>query len=251
MTRSSCPRPCASVRPSGGRRALLCTLRAASSAALLLASIGNAGCGGDAPPAPPRPAPAAAPPAPAPAGGLKVVVLGDSLAAGLGLPADQAWPARIAEGLREMGRPVELVNAGLSGDTTAGGLARVDWLLQQRPALLVVELGGNDLLRGLPLDQTRQNLLGICEKGKAAGAQVLMVAVAAPPTVGPAHQAAFDALFPDVARACGAALSVDFLSPVMGQPELIQADGLHPTAEGQARLAAGLLPAVAAALPPG
>ncbi len=249
MTRPSCPRPCTSARRLSGRRAPLRTLRAASSAALLAASIGNAGCGGDAPPAPP---PAAAPaPAPAAPAGPKVVVLGDSLAAGLGLPADQAWPALVADGLRGMGRPVELVNAGLSGDTTAGGLARVDWLLQQRPALLVVELGGNDLLRGLPLDQTRQNLLGICEKGKAAGAQVLMVAVAAPPTVGPAHQAAFDALFPDVAGACGAALHGDFLAPVMGQPELIQADGLHPTAEGQARLAAAVLPAVAAALPAG
>lgn len=205
-------------------------------------------CGGEssAPPVAPAAAPAAAP-AEVPARPV-VVVLGDSITAGLGLPVDQAFPAVTEALLAEEGLPVDVRNAGVSGDTSTAGAARVGWLLKQQPELLVVELGGNDLLRGQPVEASKARLLEICGAGVEAGAGVVLLGLTAPGSVGPDHKARFDAIYPEVAQSCGATLVPDFLGPLMARPELLQADGLHPTAAGQRLLAERLAPAVREAL---
>lgn len=203
-------------------------------------------CSTDSPPPTPEvPAPQEAAPE---AGGAVVVVLGDSITAGLGLPVDQAFPALTEGLLAEDGLKVEVRNAGVSGDTSTAGAARVDWLLRQEPDLLVVELGGNDLLRGQPIETSKARLLEICAAAVGAGSDVLLLGVTAPGSVGPDHKARFDAIYPEVAAECGATLLPGFLEPLMGRPELLQADGLHPTAAGQRVLAERLAPAVRAAL---
>lgn len=190
------------------------------------------------PPDPPRAAPA--PQAERP----RVVFLGDSITAGYGLPADEAFPAHLGRALASAGRPVEVVNAGVSGDTTAGGLRRVDWVLQGSPAAMVVALGGNDMLRGLPPAETRENLRGILLRARAAGVPALLVGMRANPSLGPEYVAAFDALFPGLARELGVPLVPFLLEGVAGDPGLNQPDGIHPTAAGQARVAEHLRPAV-------
>lgn len=212
-------------------------------ALLLLAAI-LAACGGGAP-APPEPAsaPKAAPPPPAPAeSALRVVVLGDSLAAGDGLPASQAFPAVLERTLRERGLAVAVQNAGVSGDTSAGGLQRLDWLLRQSPDLVVLELGANDGLRGLPTEQTEANLRAIVEQSRAAGADVLLVGMQVPGNMGAEYQQRFREIFPRVAQDTGIPLVPFLLEGVALVPELNLPDGIHPTAEGQERLAANVLP---------
>lgn len=176
------------------------------------------------------------------------MVLGDSITAGMGLPVDQAFPALTQGLLVEAGLDVEVRNAGVSGDTSTAGAARVGWLLRQEPELLVVELGGNDLLRGQPIATSKARLLEICAAAVEADTDVLLLGVTAPGSVGPDHKARFDAIYPEVAAECGATLLPDFLEPLMGHPELLQADGLHPTAAGQRVLAERLAPAVRQAL---
>ncbi|MCB9746176.1 MAG: arylesterase [Alphaproteobacteria bacterium] len=194
----------------------------------------------------PAPPPAAPSPAPEAANEAVVLFLGDSMSAGYGLPADQAFPALLEARLDAEGLPTRVINAGVSGDTSAGGLSRLDWLLKQEPDVLVVELGGNDLLRGLPLAETEANLRGIVQGAKAAGAQVLIMGARAPETLGPDAKAAFDALYPRLAEEEGVPLVEDFLQDIVGQHALIQADGLHPTAEGHGRIADRVEPALAA-----
>lgn len=196
-------------------------------------------------PAPAAPAPAAPAPAPA-ADALRVVFLGDSLTAGLGLAADDAFPARLGRDLAAAGLPVTVVNAGVSGDTTAGGLRRVDWVLQQAPAVVVVGLGGNDMLRGLPPAETRANLRGIVTRAQAAGAAVLLLGMRANPSLGADYVAAFDPLYPELAAELGVPLVPFLLEGVAGDPALNQADGIHPTAAGQARVAEHVRPALEA-----
>jgi acyl-CoA thioesterase-1 len=191
------------------------------------------------------PAPAVSP---TPEPEVRVVVLGDSLAAGLGLPEAEAFPALVEARLREEGLDVEVVNAGVSGDTTAGGLSRLNWVLQRPTDVLVVELGGNDALRGQPLENTEANLREIVRRGRAAGAEVVLLGMDVPSNYGPDYAAAFADLYPRVAAEEGALLVPGFVREVGSDPALLQADGLHPTAEGQRRLAEALLPALAGVL---
>ena len=211
----------------------------------MLSLVAAVGCGGGRTEAPAQPV---APPAPAvsptPEPELRVVVLGDSLAAGLGLPEAEAFPAVVEAELRDRGEDVEVVNAGVSGDTTAGGLSRLDWVLQRPADVLVVELGGNDALRGQPLENTEANLREIVRRGRAAGADVVLLGMDVPTNYGPDYAAAFAELYPRVAAEEGALLVPGFVREVGSDAALLQADGLHPTAEGQRRLAQALLPAL-------
>lgn len=180
------------------------------------------------------PAPAPATPAPAADAEIVVLVLGDSLAAGFGLPADQAFPALVQERFRDEGSPVRVVNAGVSGDTTAGGLRRIDWVLKaNEPDVVVVELGANDGLRGLSLADTESNLKAIVDASQAAGAKVLVTGMLMPPNYGPDYAEGFAAMFPRVAEETGAALLPFLLDGVAADPDLNLPDGLHPNAAGQ------------------
>ncbi len=193
--------------------------------------------------APQAPAPAAPAPTPSPAvAGLRIVVLGDSLAAGLGLAEAEAFPAVVENLLRSNGHDVDVVNAGVSGDTSAGGLSRVDWVLQQPTDILVVELGGNDALRGQDLENTEANLREIVRRGQAAGARVVLLGMDVPTNYGPDYSRAFSEMYARIADEEGAALVPGFVREVGLDPTLLQADGLHPTAEGQRRLAVKLVP---------
>lgn len=171
-----------------------------------------------------------------------VAFLGDSLSAGLGVDQDQAFPALLGRKLGQAGLPVRIVNAGVSGDTTAGGLRRLDWVLRQKPDILVVELGANDGLRGVPPETVEENLREIVRRAQAAGARVLLVGMRMPPSHGPEYTGRFDALFPRLARETGAPLVPFLLEGVAGVPALNQADGNHPTAAGHQRLAETVFP---------
>jgi len=196
-------------------------------------------CGptGDPPPAIP------ATPTPAPASdAVRIVFLGDSLTAGFGLAEADSFPALVEDILREAGYAVEAVNAGVSGDTSAGGLSRVDWVLRQHPDVLVVELGANDALRGQPLDNTEHGLRQIVRQGREAGAQVLLLGMDVPTNYGPDYVRGFAEMYQRIARDEGVTLVPGFVREVGADPLLMQADGLHPTAEGQRRLAKELAP---------
>lgn len=166
-----------------------------------------------------------------------IVVLGDSLSAGLGLAQSQAWPALLQTRLDAEGYRYRVVNAGVSGDTSAAGLSRLDWQLAQKPAIVVLELGANDGLRGLPVAHTRDNLGKILTRCKAAGAQVVLAGMQVPPNMGADYAEAFRAMFPALAAEHGATLIPFLLEGVAADPRLNQADGIHPTAEGQVILA--------------
>jgi acyl-CoA thioesterase-1 len=176
---------------------------------------------------------APAPTAPRP----RIVVLGDSLTAGLGLEPGQAYPALLQKRLDAAGLKYEVVNAGVSGDTSAGGLRRIDWALDGDVKILVVALGGNDALRGLPVEQLRENLTTIVERAKARGIKVILAGMEAPPNFGPAYTASFRQTYRDVARQHGAILIPFLLDGVAGLPELNQGDGIHPTAAGAEKVA--------------
>jgi acyl-CoA thioesterase-1 len=210
-------------------------LRSAATAALL---AGLVACS-DAPGPKPAPTAAAAPPA---AEGPLVVFLGDSLTAGYGVDAEQAFPARVAEMLAGEGRPVRVVNAGVSGDTSAGGLARLDWLLRQKPAVLVVGLGANDGLRGQPPESTEANLVEIVRRARGSGARVLLLGMKIPPSYGPLYVRGFEGLYPRVAEATDVPLMPFLLDGVAAIPELNLADGIHPNAEGHRVIAANVAP---------
>ena len=167
-----------------------------------------------------------------------VIFLGDSLTAGYELDETQAFPALIEARLRAAGRAVRVVNAGVSGDTTAGGLARLDWLLRQQPDVLFVGLGGNDGLRGTPLAASEANLRAIVERAGAAGVRVLLAGMLMPPNYGPDYTEAFAAIYPRLAADLGVPLIPFLLEGVAARPELNLPDGIHPNAEGQ-RIVAG------------
>jgi acyl-CoA thioesterase-1 len=190
-----------------------------------------------------RPRPAAAPAAPRPAGSApRVVFLGDSLTAGLGLDEAEAFPALVERKLRDEGLPIEAVNAGVSGDTTAGGLSRLDWLLSQKPDAMVVGLGGNDGLRALPIESTEKNLREIVRRAQAAGARVLLLGMRIPPNYGPDYTTRFADMYPRIAKELDVPLVPFLLDRVGGIRELNQPDGIHPTAEGQEILAENVAP---------
>ena len=163
-----------------------------------------------------------------------IVAFGDSLTAGLGVPADRTYPALLGERLRREGYGYRVVNAGVSGDTTAGGLRRVDWALRLKPEIVILELGVNDALRGQSLTSVRANLDQLVRRFQAAGARVLVAGMRLPPNYGTRYAADFHRLFGEVAHARNAPLMPFFLEDVGAVPRLNQADGIHPTAEGYA-----------------
>ena len=173
------------------------------------------------------------------------MVLGDSLAAGFGLPSALAFPTRLEAALRARGHDIQVVNAGVSGDTSAGGLARLDWVLRQaHPRYAIVEFGGNDALRGLSPAALEENLTRIVDRLKAAGVGVLLAGMVAPPNLGRDYGGEFNAVFARVAERHGIALYPFFLDGVAADPALNQPDGIHPNAQGVERIVARILPYV-------
>jgi len=177
-----------------------------------------------------------------------VIFLGDSLTAGRGLPADSAFPALVAEMSRGKGRPLSFVNAGVSGDTTSGGLDRLGWLLEQKPDLVVVGLGVNDAFRGQPVDRIEANLRAIVTRARSAGARVLLLGMRIPTNYGPEYTDAFAAIYPRVAKSEKVTLMPFLLDGVGGHPELNLDDGIHPNRAGQQVVATNVLPFIDRAL---
>ena len=177
---------------------------------------------------------------------LQIVVLGDSLSAGFGLSVAEAYPARLEAALKAKGYDVRIVNAGVSGDTSSAGLARLDWAVPAGTDAVILELGGNDALRGLPLAVTRQALDGIVRRLKKQGVEVLIAGMRAPPNLGAEYTSAFDAIYPALAKAHDVALVSFFLDGVAADPRLNQPDGIHPNADGVAIIVQRTLPAVEA-----
>ena len=174
----------------------------------------------------------------------KIVVLGDSLVAGHGLPANQAFPPVLQAMLAGKGIKVELVNAGVSGDTAAAGLARLDWSVADDTQGVILELGANDMLRGMDPAVTKATLDTIIRRLKERNIPVLLVGMQAAPNLGADYVARFNAIYPDLAKAHDLALYPFFLNGVAGNTSLNLPDGLHPTAEGVRRIATAILPTV-------
>jgi acyl-CoA thioesterase-1 len=181
-------------------------------------------------------------PCAAAAAGRVIAALGDSLTAGLGVAPDEAYPALLEARLKREGYDYRVVNAGVSGDTSSGGLRRVDWVLRLRPDIVIVALGANDGLRGQPVAVLRDNLLAIVERARGAGARVLLVGMRVPPNYGAAYARDFAAVFPEVARRTGVPLVPFLLEGVAAEVRLNQGDGIHPNAEGQRLIADHLWP---------
>jgi acyl-CoA thioesterase-1 len=168
-----------------------------------------------------------------------IIFFGDSLTAGYGVDPDDAYPALIQKKLDESGRHWRVVNAGLSGETTAGGLRRLDWILRQPVDIFVIELGGNDGLRGIPPETTRANLQLMIERvrAKSPRAAIVLAGMQLPANLGPEHTQRFAAMFAELAQANHVSLIPFLLEGVGGVPRLNQADGIHPTAEGHCLVA--------------
>ena len=179
---------------------------------------------------------------------LKMVVLGDSLSAGLGLSAPAAFPARLQKALQSKGIAVDMINAGVSGDTTSGGRDRLDWSVPEGTQAVIVELGANDALRGVDPKVTRSALTDILTRLKARKIAVLLCGMYAPPNYGADYSARFNAIYPDIAREFGVPLYPFFLEGVATEAKLNQPDGLHPTAEGIDVIVKNILPTVEAFL---
>ena len=177
-----------------------------------------------------------APTAAIPANDGKVILaLGDSLFAGYGLGPGQSYPAHLESALKARGLSVRIVNAGVSGDTTADGLARLDFVLNgigQKPALAIISLGGNDMLRAVPPAETRRNLSDLLGKLRAAQVPVLLLGLLAAPNLGQDYTASFNPIYPALAKQYGAKLVPFWLQPLQGHPELVQGDHIHPTLRG-------------------
>ncbi len=182
--------------------------------------------------------------APVAAEPVRLVVLGDSLTAGYGLPPGAGFPAKLEAALRERGRDVTVVDAGVSGDTTAGGLSRLDWSVGTDAQAVIVELGGNDMLRGIDPARTEANLDRIVGRLADRGLPVLVAGMRAPGNLGEDYGAAFDALFAAVAERHGASLYPFFLDGVAADPSLNLSDGIHPNEAGVAVIVERILPAV-------
>jgi acyl-CoA thioesterase-1 len=184
---------------------------------------------------------------------LILVAFGDSLTQGYGLPVDQGFVPQLQAYLGADN--VTVINAGVSGDTTAGGVSRLDWTLTPDVQAVIVNLGGNDLLRGLPPEVTRANMDKIAASITGRGIPLLIVAMQAPPNYGPDYKAAFDAIYPDIAAKYGAMLTTPYFTPItVGDPDpskardFMQEDGIHPNAAGVAKLVAGHGPEIRAFL---
>lgn len=174
---------------------------------------------------------------------LVIVFYGDSLTAGYGIDPESAFPALIGKALEQKGKNVKVVNAGVSGETSAGGLSRVDWVLRQPVDIFVLELGANDGLRGLPVEQTKKNLQAIIDRVKAKNPNVKIViaGMMVPPNMGPDYSAQFQKIFPELARRNDAALVPFLLEDVAGIKTLNLADGIHPNPEGHQIVARNVL----------
>lgn len=172
-----------------------------------------------------------------------ILFYGDSLTAGNGLSVEEAFPALIQKKLTADGKAVKVINAGLSGETSAGGLARLDWVLRQPIDIVVLELGANDGLRGLPLDQTEKNLQAIIDKMKAKNpaVKIIVAGMMVPPNMGPDYTTKFQKIFPDLARKNKAALIPFILQDVAGNEKLNNSDGIHPNVEGHKIVAKNVL----------
>jgi len=175
---------------------------------------------------------------------VKILAFGDSLIAGYGLPEGDGFVPQLQQALEKMGREVTVINGGLSGDTTAGGLSRLDWMLAEKPDMVILELGANDMLRGLSPDEARANLDATIQRIKESGAKLLLAGMLASRNMGADYQSKFDAIYPDLARAHEVALYPFFLDGVAARPELNQQDGLHPTKDGVAVIVSNILPHV-------
>ena len=175
---------------------------------------------------------------------LKMVALGDSLTAGYGVPPGHAFPEVLQKVLRAKGFDVEVINAGVSGETAEDGLARFDWSVPEGTDALIVELGANDMLRGLPVAGAKSALAEILAKAKAAKIPTLLAGMRAAPNLGPEYQKAFDALYPDLAAKYQVDLYPFFLDGVAADPKFVQLDGEHPNAQGVEKIVAAMLPAV-------
>ncbi|MFQ5580892.1 MAG: arylesterase [Nitrospiria bacterium] len=161
-----------------------------------------------------------------------IVAFGDSLTAGLGLPAEEAYPAILEKKLREKRYPYRVVNAGVSGETTAGGLRRVNWILRSQPDLVILELGANDGLRGLDVEETQKNLSKIIVRLQEEGVEVVLAGMKMPLNYGKSYTEAFEQIYRDLAARHQITLIPFFLEGVAARPKLNQADGIHPTAKG-------------------
>jgi acyl-CoA thioesterase-1 len=179
---------------------------------------------------------------------IKMVVLGDSLSAGLGLSAPAAFPQRLQKSLKDKGIAVEMINAGVSGDTSSGGRDRLDWSVPDGTDAVMVELGANDALRGIDPAVTRSALSDILTRLKARGVAVMLCGMLAPPNYGADYSAHFNAIYPELAKSFGVPLYPFFLEGVAADARLNQADGLHPTAEGVDVIVRNILPSVQAFL---
>jgi acyl-CoA thioesterase-1 len=178
----------------------------------------------------------------------KIIAFGDSLVAGLGLPAGTTFSAVLEKALRAEGYPVTIINAGVSGETASGGLARLDWTIGGGADGLILELGANDMMRGIDPGVTKAALDAILSKLKARNIRVLIAGMKASPSLGPEYKASFDAIYPALAKKYEAPLYPFFLDGVTGDPTLNQGDGLHPNSAGVAHIVKGILPSVRALL---
>lgn len=171
-----------------------------------------------------------------------VLFFGDSLTAGYGLSPEEAFPALVEKEFNKKSTLVKVTNAGLSGETSAGGLTRIDWVLRQPIDVFVLELGANDGLRGLPLDQTRKNLQGIIDKVKAKypQAKLVLAGMMVPPNMGKQYSSEFKSIYPDLAKKNNGTLVPFLLEGVGGNEKLNQADGIHPNVEGHRIIAQNL-----------
>jgi acyl-CoA thioesterase-1 len=175
---------------------------------------------------------------------LKIVALGDSLTAGFGLPAGDAFPVKLATALKAKGISVEIVNAGVSGDTASGGAERLDWAVPEDTQAVILELGANDSLRGIDPKITRKAMDAMVKKLTDRHIPILICGMLAPPNLGSDYGAKFNSIFPDLAKQYGTLLYPFFLTGVVGDETLNQRDGLHPTAKGVDVIVAKILPAV-------
>jgi acyl-CoA thioesterase I len=175
---------------------------------------------------------------------LKIIAFGDSLTAGYGLPANEAFPAKLQQALAGKGINVDIVNAGVSGDTTSGGLARLDWSVPSDADAVILELGANDAMRGVDPAITRKALDEMLQHLKQRGIPVLLCGMYAPPNMGDEFEQAYRDMYPALAQRYGALLYPFFLDQVAGRAELNQADSIHPTAKGVDRVVEGILPKV-------
>lgn len=172
----------------------------------------------------------------------RIVAFGDSLTAGLGVTADEAYPAELQRRLDVLGFRYRVVNAGVSGETTAGGLRRVAWILRSKPEIVILELGANDGLRGLRVEETRANLEQIIQQIQQSGTQVVLAGMKLPPNYGQDYLSAFERLYPDLAKRYRLPLIPFFLEAVAASQALNQADGIHPTAQGYRAIVDKMLP---------